>query len=189
MKQGWIALHRQLQDHWLWSEKPFSKGQAWIDLLMLANHEDKEIVLGNKVINVEAGSFITSELKLMDRWGWGKEKTRAFLKLLEENKMIRKVSDHRKTTIFIDNYAVYQDNPNNKADHCQTTVRLLSDTNNNDNNENKELSYSFSCMTDTDFHWRKLMARGVYVSREEVEEKLKKCSSIEDFYRQYGIED
>jgi hypothetical protein len=44
MKRGWICLHRQIQDHWLWEDRPFSRGQAWIDLLMLANHEDKKMI-------------------------------------------------------------------------------------------------------------------------------------------------
>jgi hypothetical protein len=42
--------------------------------------------MGNEVLNVQRGSFITSELKLMDRWGWSKSKVRAFLKLLEKEK-------------------------------------------------------------------------------------------------------
>ena len=45
--QGWVSVHRQIQNHWLWTDKPFSKGQAWIDMLMLANHVDNKILLGN----------------------------------------------------------------------------------------------------------------------------------------------
>ena len=36
-QKGFVGVHRSLQEHWLWDEKPFSKGQAWIDLIMLAN--------------------------------------------------------------------------------------------------------------------------------------------------------
>ena len=31
---GWIKVSRAIQEHWVWDEKPFSKGQAWIDLLL-----------------------------------------------------------------------------------------------------------------------------------------------------------
>ena len=49
---GWIKLHRELLLHDLWKYKPFSKGQAWIDLLMLANHKNNKFFLGNEVIEV-----------------------------------------------------------------------------------------------------------------------------------------
>ena len=74
--QGWIKIHRDLLDNELWSDKPFTKGQAWVDLLLLANHRDKNVLLGNCTELVERGSFITSELKLMERWGWGRKKVK-----------------------------------------------------------------------------------------------------------------
>lgn len=140
-KRGWISLHRKVQSHWLWDDKPFSKGQAWIDMLLLANHSDKKFLLGNELVEVKSGSFITSELKLMDRWGWGKAKTRNFLKLLENDGMIVKISDRKKTTINIVNYSDYTvlkttDRP--QADHEQTASRPPADTNNNYNNDNND---------------------------------------------------
>ena len=97
VKQGWVAIHRQIQDHWLWEEKPFDKARAWIDMLLLANHENKKFMLGNELVEVKQGSFITSEIKLMERWGWGKGKTRAFLELLQSYEMIIKKSDRKRT--------------------------------------------------------------------------------------------
>lgn len=141
MAQGWISVHRQLQEHWLWEEKPFSRGQAWIDLLMSANHCDRKILLGNELIEVKAGSFITSELKLMDKWGWSKSKVRNFLDVLQSDGMIVKKSDKKKTTIIVENYSFYQDSQTTERpleDHGQTTERPQKDTNNNDNNDNNE---------------------------------------------------
>lgn len=83
---GWISVHRKIKDNWIWADKPFSKGQAWIDLLLMANHSDKKVVLGNEVILVERGSFITSEKKLMENWGWSKEKVRRFCVCLKQTK-------------------------------------------------------------------------------------------------------
>lgn len=107
--KGWISVHREIQKHWVWEDKPFSKGQAWIDLLLMANYKPNKFVLGNELVQVETGQFITSELKLMERWGWGKSKTRAFLKLLADDGMIEKQTDQKKTTVKIVNYSVYQD--------------------------------------------------------------------------------
>lgn len=142
MSNGWISLHRKVMDHPLYKEKrTFSKFEAWIDLLMLANHKDNKFLLGNELVEVESGSFITSELKLMERWGWGKSKTRSFLELLEKDGMIVKKSDRKKTTINICNYCVYQESENKnrpQADHKQTASRPIADTNNNDNKDNKK---------------------------------------------------
>ena len=80
---GWISVSRKLTEHWVWDDKPFSKGQAWLDLIMMANHKDNKVPLGGEIIMVSRGSFITSELKLIDRWGWSKSKVRLFLKQLQ----------------------------------------------------------------------------------------------------------
>lgn len=145
MADGWISIHRSLVNNWVWEDKPFDRGRAWIDLILMANWKDNKFLLGNELMMVERGSFITSELKLMDRWGWGKEKTRKFLKLLESDGMIIKKADRKKTTITIVNYSVYQplsninqttDRP--QADHEQTIERPRADTNNKENKENKE---------------------------------------------------
>lgn len=96
-------------DNELWSDKPFTKGQAWVDLLLLANHRDKNVLLGNCTELVERGSFITSELKLMERWGWGRKKVKLFLNFLESQKMIERNANNKRTAITIVNYGFYQD--------------------------------------------------------------------------------
>lgn len=154
--KGWISLYRSIQDHWLWQERPFSKGQAWLDLLLLANHKDNKFLLGNELIKVKKGSFITSQKKLRERWGWGNEKIRSFLKLLEEDGMIKQHADKKKTVITIVKYEEFQtgssiDTPmdseegqttNRPETDCnQTGNRPLADTNNNDNNVNNDNKY------------------------------------------------
>lgn len=105
---GWIKIHRDILYHEIWSDKPFSKGQAWIDLLLWANHSDNKCMIGNKIEEVKRGSFITSELKLMDRWGWGRKKVQLFLKFLESESMIMRNANNKRTAITIVNYDVYQ---------------------------------------------------------------------------------
>ena len=158
--KGWISIYRRIQYSWLWQEKPFSKGQAWIDLLLSANHKDNKVLLGNELINVKRGSFITSQKKLMERWGWGSEKTRRFLKLLDTEEMIKLSTDKRKTTILVVNYKEYQnqnglnedistDNSDTQNDngiqteYKQNDNRTPAETNNNENNDNNENKYSY----------------------------------------------
>ena len=41
--EGWIKLHRKITENWLWDDKPYDKARAWIELLLMVNHEDKKI--------------------------------------------------------------------------------------------------------------------------------------------------
>ena len=108
MGKGWIALHRQLQDHWLWRDKPFSYGAAWVDLLMLANHSDKQVVNRGKLIKCERGSVYRSVSFLADRWGWSPKKVRHYLGLLEGDGMVTTKGTTQGTTITLVNYGFFQ---------------------------------------------------------------------------------
>jgi len=57
--KGWISLHRKIQGHWIWQDKPFSKGQAWIDILLMVNHKEQKVLFNNQVITVEEGEGTT----------------------------------------------------------------------------------------------------------------------------------
>lgn len=136
--KGWIALDRQIFDNWIWQDKPFAYGQAWIDMIMQANYTDRQVLIDKTPIVVEKGSFITSELKLMDRWGWSKSKVRRFLDLLQNEKMIVKKTDHKKTTIKLVNYSVYNESQTTERpqkDHRKTIREPSKDTTNNITNK------------------------------------------------------
>ena len=105
---GWIKLYRQLQDCPIWYGERFSKGQAWVDLLMLANHSDKKIMFNGDFITIQRGQYLTSMVKLSDKWKWNRKTVSSFLKLLENDNMITKVTDNTKTLITIVNYGIYQ---------------------------------------------------------------------------------
>lgn len=137
---GWISLHRSLQNNFLWDDKPFAMGQAWVDLLMLANREDKKAVSQGKIVEFKRGTVNRSILWLSDRWGWDRKKTRKFLKILEIEKMATTTTSTHGTTITIVNYDVYQDSRDNKKDNKKdnrgTTTGQPLPTNNKDNNIN-----------------------------------------------------
>ena len=142
---GWIKLHRQIQEHWLWNKKPFSRGQAWIDLLIMVNHKSQKTLIGNKLIDVDRGERVTSIRKLCSRWGWSNTKTKTFLKLLENDHMISVKSDSKKTTINIVNYNDYQMQDDTKNDRQTTDKRQTNDTeatqkhtNKNDKNDKND---------------------------------------------------
>ena len=105
MNEGWVKTYRSLTDHWVWQDKPFSKGQAWMDLLLMVNHSEKKILIDGKLENVERGQTVSSIRKLCDRWGWSNTKVKNFLKMLENDSMIHVKSDTKKTVITIENYS------------------------------------------------------------------------------------
>jgi hypothetical protein len=152
--QGWIKLHRKIRDcSVIWDDKPFSRGQAWIDLLMMANHEDKDIYFDGGVYRVERGQKLTSIRKLSEEWGWSRTKTTKFQNDLKKAEMISLKSDTKKTVVTIVNYNNYQDIEIQKeppTSHKQATEKPQKDTNKNDKelkNEKKKIyigAYHFS---------------------------------------------
>lgn len=105
---GWIKIFREIQNNWVWDEKPFSKGQAWIDLIILAKHKDGKFMSESHIINGKRGCVYKSIEKLSNRWGWDRKKATRFLRSLEEDKMITVNTTTHGTTIRIEKYDDFQ---------------------------------------------------------------------------------
>lgn len=136
---GWIKLHRKIMDTPLYLSEPFTRMQAWIDLLLLANHKEGFFyVRGNKVV-VGRGQIGTSSRTLANRWQWSRGKVERFLQDLEESGQIKPQKTNVITLISICNYDEYQNaEPQNEpqTSHRQTTNEPQTDPNKNDNNVN-----------------------------------------------------
>lgn len=107
MEQGWIKLHRSIYNHWLWKED--TKLKWWLDLLLMANHTTRKILLGNNLIEIPRGSLHTSITKLTDRWQADKKTVKKFLDLLQKDSMVSYTTSSHGTTINISNYNDFQD--------------------------------------------------------------------------------
>lgn len=107
---GYIYLHRKLLDNFLWeSNEKFDKRAAWIDMLLTANHADKEVMFDSAVIVIHRGQFLTSQRKLAQRWGWNHKTVKKYLDTLKQAGMIQFDTTERSTLITILQYAIYQD--------------------------------------------------------------------------------
>ena len=114
MKKGWVRLHRDIDDNFLWLLEPFSKGQAWVDLFLNANHSDNTISIRGNIIKVKRGQIAWSEITMSKRWQWSRKKVRNFLKLLRSEQQIVQQTVFRITTITtILNYESYQSEQQN----------------------------------------------------------------------------
>lgn len=131
-EKGWIKLHRKVLDCWIWQEKPYDKARAWVDLLLLAMHRDKKLLIDNEVVVILRGSFMTSIVKLADRWGWSRCKVMRYLELLESEQMLNTKRTPKGTLVTIVKYEDYQivDMSNDTAFDTthDTTVNTTNDT-------------------------------------------------------------
>ena len=106
--EGWIKLHRKIQDNPLWTCEPFTRGQAWVDLLLLANHEYGFFFKRGVKIEVSRGQVGVSEVGLSDRWKWSRSKVRKFLNDLKKEQQIEIVKSNVSQIVTLINYAEYQ---------------------------------------------------------------------------------
>lgn len=106
---GWIKLHRSITDHWIWTSEPFSKAQAWADLILHANFKPAKIMIRGKLIELERGQQARSELTLSTTWKWDRKKVSRFLKRLESDQMIVQKKSRLTTIISICNYNDFQE--------------------------------------------------------------------------------
>ncbi len=110
MTTGWIKLHRSLQNCDIWTNnEPFDRRSAWIDLLLSANHDDKQITVNGKPVTITRGQRFTSTVKLSERWHWSVNKVRRYLTLLERLKMVTTNRTRHGITVTIVKYGFFQD--------------------------------------------------------------------------------
>jgi len=144
MNEGYFMIARSLLEHPVWLEdKPFSRGQAWVDLIGRANWKATERWSGAELVKVKRGQLLTSEGALAERWGWSRGKVRRYLDTLEKNGMISKNSTAKGTALTVENYAKYQSQrptsgtgSGQQADSKRTSNGTLKNKDNKDNKGN-----------------------------------------------------
>jgi hypothetical protein len=171
---GWISLDRAITKHWLWQNEKFSKGQAWIDLLLGASHTEHKVLIKGVLIHVARGEQIRSQVTMAKTWNWDRKTVSRFLKLLEKDGMIVTRVDHLTSYVSICNYDSFQDN---KKDSPQLKGQLKGqqapsreDTINKGNKENNVNNILFDRFWDL---------YGKKTSRAKCEPKFNKLSEAD----------
>lgn len=116
---GWIKISRELPNHWIWQDADRLKW--WLDLLFMASWEDSKQLVGSRLIEIKRGQLVASISYLVKRWGVGHNTVIAFLKMLQEEKMITKTSMRNISIITICNYEKHQA-ADNLADNLADNV-------------------------------------------------------------------
>jgi len=126
-KRGWIRLHRKLRDHWLWDNKEVkSKFEAWIDLIMMASHEERSVYMKEQLVIIKRGEVCCSLNTFAKRWKWSTGKVRRFISVLKTDTMVVQRTTRVATHLSICNYDTYQGErhedgtPNGMSNDTQT---------------------------------------------------------------------
>ena len=106
---GFFKIERDFLSSTFWLSEPFTKPQAWVDLIGLANYADKTKYYKSTFQKIKRGQIVTSKQALAERWKWSKHKVHAFLRTLEAAEMLTIESTTKGTLLTVVNYAIYQD--------------------------------------------------------------------------------
>ena len=139
--RGFIKVYRSIDEHWVWDDRPYSKGQAWIDLLLLANHKSEKFEAKGVVVEGSRGCVYRSITYLAQRWGWSRWKVNRFISALESDGMLHIERTSNRTVLTLINYDDFQDRRTSdlsvnqqKTDSEPTYDRQRTDTYKNDKN-------------------------------------------------------
>lgn len=108
--------------------------EAWIDLLLNANHNEQKVYLKYEMFTCKRGQLLRSQETLALAWNWNRSSVRRFLKLLQSDHMIYQKATNKTTIITICNYDKYQ---GVRPTDTTTDDQRRNTNNNNLNNYNK----------------------------------------------------
>lgn len=119
---GYIKLYRGLQENTLWLSEPFTKGQAWIDLLLLTNYKPSYLKYRNgEMVRINRGECGYSMETLAKRWKWSRGKVKRYFNLLESEKMIQQKTGSKSTIIKVLKFDKYQERTSNDTSNGHQT--------------------------------------------------------------------
>ena len=142
---NYFKVNRSLLNSERWLSETFTRGQAWVDLFGLAQHKNTYFRIRGIRVEVQRGQLAYSELTLSKRWGWSRNKTRKFLKELENDGNIEQQKNNLTTIISIVKYDFWQGDEEKKVQqkvHQKDTRRTPEGT--HTTNDNKYIDNKLS---------------------------------------------
>jgi DNA-binding MarR family transcriptional regulator len=101
---GFFSIDSNFFQSDFWLSERFSKPQAFIDLIFLANHHNKTISCNGVKYSLLRGQSARSIQTLAHRWGWDRKTVMRFLDRLEKDGSITQLRTPQTTIITIINY-------------------------------------------------------------------------------------
>ena len=78
VNKGFIKLPRQIIEDTHYFSEPFTRTQAWVDLIILANYQDTTALVRGVKIVVKRGQVCRSITELAKRWKWSRNRVMRF---------------------------------------------------------------------------------------------------------------
>ena len=147
MKEGWICIYRAIEEDPMYFAEPFTRMQAFIDLILITNHERTVFFKRGIKITVERGQTVRSEEELALRWKWSRGKVRRFLLELENDTKIVQQKTRLCNCISIVNYDKYQLGGTTDSTTNDTTDSTTDSTTKNNNDNNILINYDNNAHT------------------------------------------
>ncbi|MEN3133815.1 hypothetical protein [Bacillus albus] len=69
---GWIKIHRQITENPIWADS--RKLKLWMLCLLKASHKSHEVLVGNQLVKLEPGQFVTGRDALAEEFNKGMKK-------------------------------------------------------------------------------------------------------------------
>lgn len=132
---GTVNIARALWDDPTFRDTEMSQREAWIWLIAEASWRPRTKRIGTKEIELSRGQVAASTRFLAAAWEWSEPKVRRYLDMLENRRMITRVTDAGVTVITICKYDDYQSKP--RDDDAAPTQQPTQDRRTADANENK----------------------------------------------------
>jgi hypothetical protein len=108
---GWIRLHRALMDHPIWTQLNPAVLKVAIYFLLNAKYRRAEWYDRTRMVDISAGSFITSNARAAIACGLSVQQIRDAFEHLERTQFATYLRTKRWTLVTINNWATYQSVP------------------------------------------------------------------------------
>ncbi|WP_423128232.1 hypothetical protein [Gaoshiqia sp. Z1-71] len=140
--KGWISIHREIQEHWVWQNEKYLKW--WLTIILNVNHEPKKFPVGTELHVCKPGQSFRSVEQWTDMFSCSKPTTLKFFEMLKNDGMIQTEimgrGNRRKHLLTVVNWVKYQQmETGNFTETVPETLPKQNPnvpSNNNENNEN-----------------------------------------------------
>ena len=129
---GTINVARALWDDTTFRDSEMSQREAWIWLIVEASWKPRTVRVGSIELSLVRGQLAHSTRHLAKEWQWSEARVRRYLDMLENRRMVERVTDAGITVLSICNYDIYQNagrDGDAPADETPTQERRTSDAN------------------------------------------------------------
>lgn len=145
--QGYVKIHRKMMQSPIWQDPYYFK--IWMYCLMKASHKEHDQLVGNNIITLEKGQFITGRNSLADDLNKGMKPNQRlsnktwyrYMENLEKWQMLTINKTNKYSVVSIVKWSEYQESDHQLSNKSPSVVHQLS-TNKNGKNGKNEKKYS-----------------------------------------------